>query len=124
MDYLTILKKADKERTANPENCSPKSATMICAPHIEGSGTAKGAHESPPKTSRSGGNFKSNRSGPIKFDSTDLPQLTGRANESGDFVLTVDAIPALAERLRLQGWKVVRRGNELICTSPWSGRIQ
>lgn len=39
-------------------------------------------------------------------------------------VLTISAIPALAERLRLQGWKVNRKGNELICTAPRKVRPQ
>lgn len=44
-----------------------------------------------------------------------LRQLPTRINERGELVLIVAALPALAERLRLQGWKVTRKSNELIC---------
>lgn len=55
--------------------------------------------------------------------SAELPPL-GRRNARGDFVLTIEDMPELENRLRLQGWKVKRHGNELICTSRGGLRIQ
>jgi hypothetical protein len=53
-----------------------------------------------------------------------LPPLVGRKNVRGEMVLTVEDIPELENRLRLQGWKVKRQGAELICTSPGGLKIQ
>jgi hypothetical protein len=39
-------------------------------------------------------------------------------------VLTVADLPELERRLRLSGWKVKRRGYELVCTSPGALRVQ
>lgn len=48
----------------------------------------------------------------------------GRKNDRGELVLTVADLPELEQRLRLSGWKVTRRGNELICSSQGALRIQ
>jgi len=48
----------------------------------------------------------------------------GRRNDKGELVLTVEDLPELEHRLRLSGWRVTRRGNELICTSRGALRIQ
>lgn len=53
----------------------------------------------------------------------ELPPL-GSRNERGELVLTVADLPELERRLRLSGWNVTPRGNELICTSPRKVRIQ
>jgi hypothetical protein len=45
-----------------------------------------------------------------------LPPLVGRKNARGQIVLTVEDLPELEIRLRLQGWKVKRHGLELFCT--------
>jgi hypothetical protein len=39
-------------------------------------------------------------------------------------VMTIADLPELERRLRLSGWKVARRGNELICTSGRKAWIQ
>jgi hypothetical protein len=54
----------------------------------------------------------------------ELPPLVGRRNARGEIVLTLEDLPELENRLRLQGWKVKRQGVELICTSPGGLRTQ
>jgi hypothetical protein len=39
-------------------------------------------------------------------------------------VLTIEDLPELERRLRLSGWKVERRGDELICWTGKKPRIQ
>jgi hypothetical protein len=53
----------------------------------------------------------------------ELPPL-GSRNERGEMVLTVADLPELERRLRLSGWKVTRRGDELICVSGRKAWIQ
>jgi hypothetical protein len=48
----------------------------------------------------------------------------GRKNGRGELVLTLADLPELERRLRLSGWRVQRRGNELICTSSQRVRLQ
>jgi hypothetical protein len=48
----------------------------------------------------------------------------GRENDRGELVLTAADLPELEHRLRLSGWKVIRRGNELVCSSRGASRIQ
>ena len=59
----------------------------------------------------------------LRCADTEHPTL-GSRNERGELILTVADLPELEQRLRLQGWKVVRRGNELVCTSRQKARIQ
>jgi hypothetical protein len=54
----------------------------------------------------------------------ELPPLVGRKNARGQMVLTFEDLPELENRLRLQGWKVRRQGDELICTSRGGLKIQ
>lgn len=51
--------------------------------------------------------------GPAECDAELLP--LGRKNDLGELVMTVDDLPELEHRLRLSGWKVERRGYQLIC---------
>jgi hypothetical protein len=39
-------------------------------------------------------------------------------------VMTVEDLPELEYRLRLSGWKVERRGEQLICRSGRKARVQ
>ena len=48
----------------------------------------------------------------------------GRRNDEGQTVMTIEDLPELAHRLRLSGWRVTRRGNELICTSRGVWKVQ
>jgi hypothetical protein len=54
----------------------------------------------------------------------ELPPLVGRKNARGQMVLNLEDFPELENRLRLQGWKVRRHGDELICTSRGGLKIQ
>lgn len=40
-----------------------------------------------------------------------------RSNGGRGLVLTLEDLPELERRLRVSGWHVERRGNELVCTS-------
>jgi hypothetical protein len=53
------------------------------------------------------------------------PLRLGRLNDRGQWVLTLEDMPRLAEKLREQGWIVERVGDELHCRPrrPWS-RVQ
>ncbi len=53
-----------------------------------------------------------------------LPPLRGMKNARGEMVLTLEDLPELENRLRLQGWKVRRQGAELFCTSRGGLKIQ
>jgi hypothetical protein len=48
----------------------------------------------------------------------------GRKNDLGEAVMTIEDLPELEYRLRLSGWKVERRGYQLICRSATRPRIQ
>jgi hypothetical protein len=43
---------------------------------------------------------------------------------AGHGVLTLADMPELGERLRLTGWEVIRKGNELVCSLGKKLRIQ
>jgi hypothetical protein len=53
----------------------------------------------------------------------ELPRL-GRKNDVGEMVMTVEDLPELESGLRLSGWKVERRGDQLICRSRRKPRVQ
>jgi hypothetical protein len=100
MDYLAILKNLD---TGKAEASSQRVA-------VEQSSCEKSevCEESPPTLPKRRVEIAS-----------ELPPLG-----AGRSVLTVADLPELERRLRLSGWKVSRRGNELICTSSRAGTIQ
>jgi hypothetical protein len=52
------------------------------------------------------------------------PPLLGRKNDRGEMVMTIEDLPELEYRLRVSGWRVERRGNELICRSGRKLRVQ
>jgi len=52
------------------------------------------------------------------------PKPLGRKNDLGELMLTLEDLPELEDRLRLSGWKVERRGCQLICRSGRKARVQ
>lgn len=106
MSYLDIVKQVEIELSAKGQ---PEGAREPCR-HASG---AIGSQPNPQYET----NEKNERT-PV--DS--LPPL-GRKNARGDMVLTFEDLPELENRLKPQGWKVRRQGDELICTSPPGMRI-
>jgi hypothetical protein len=53
----------------------------------------------------------------------EFPPL-GRKNDRGEMVMTVLDLPELEHQLRLSGWRVERRGDQLICRSRRKPRVQ
>jgi hypothetical protein len=48
----------------------------------------------------------------------------GSKNDLGEMVMTIEDLPELEYRLRVSGWRVERRGNELIYRSGRRLRVQ
>jgi len=113
MDYLAILKNLDAGKADARET-----ATAVAEPSNE-------LNELNEKSPASG--FRAAEPEPQPAESAPDPiwgPPLGRRNAKGEFVLTVEDLPELAYRLRLSGWKVTRRRNELICASRGVLRIQ
>lgn len=92
--------------------------------HVEAStGGAQSPHWWQPGGTQTTSSPQAEAVKPAETTFADLPPL-GRRNARGEMVLTVEDLPEIERRLRLSGWKVTRRGNELICTSPRTLRIQ
>ena len=51
-------------------------------------------------------------------ESGPLPHFGRVSGGRHQLVLTLEDLPEMERRLRLSGWHVERRGNELVCTSP------
>ncbi len=107
MSYLEIVKQLEQE--------------------LSGKGQPEGAREPDRQPTAAVGSQPNTR---YEIDEKDernpmdgLPPL-GRKNAMGAMVLTLEDLPGLEKRLRLQGWNVRRHGDELICTSPGELRIQ
>jgi hypothetical protein len=113
MDYLAILKNLDAGKAE---------ASNMRASVAECSGEKSELSERSP-LSASDGPTSTGMPTESAPDPIWTPPL-GRENDRGEFVLTVADLPELERRLRLSGWRVARRGNELTCSSRGALKIQ